>query len=72
MAEFRSEFLHELVGENENLSEEEFRARVKDYLEQGDRATAPATAAPMERAPSTRIGMFLPLTVRSYEAVKIW
>ena len=65
MAEFRSEFLHELVGENENFSEEEFRARLNEYLEQGDRATAPAAAATMESAPapSTRIGMFMPSTV---------
>ena len=59
MAEFRSEFFHELVGENENFSEEEFRARLKEYPEQGDPATAHATAAPMESAPapSTRIDM---------------
>ena len=63
MAELRSVFLHELMGENENFSEEEFRARLKKYLEPGGRATAPATAAPMETAPSARIGMFLPSTV---------
>ena len=65
MAEFRSEFLHKLVGENENFFEEEFRARLKEYLEQGDRATAPAAAAIMESAPapSTRIGMFMPSTI---------
>ena len=34
MAEFRSEFLHELVGENENFSEEQFCARLKEYLTQ--------------------------------------
>ena len=51
------------MGENENFSEEEFRARLKEYLEQGDRATAPATTAHMERPPSTKIGIFLPSTV---------
>ena len=66
MAEFRSEFLHELVGENENFSEEEFRTRLGEYLEQGDRETAPATAAPMQTAPtpSASIGMFMPSTAR--------
>ena len=65
MAEFRSEFLHELVGGNENFSEEEFRARLKEYLKEGDRTTMPAVTAPMESAPtpSTRIGMFMPSTV---------
>ena len=64
MAEFRSEFLHELVGENENFSEEEFRTRLREYLEEGDRATAPAAAATMETtpAPSASIGMFMPST----------
>ena len=48
MAEFKSEFLHELMGGNENFSEEEFRTRLREYLEQEERATAPADAAPME------------------------
>ena len=65
MAEFISEFLYELVGENETFSEEEVRARLQEYLEQGDRATAPAAAALMESAPalSVSIGMFMPSTV---------
>ena len=64
LTEFRSEFLHELVGENENFSEEEFRTRLREYLKQGDRATAPAAAAPMETAPapSASIGIFMPST----------
>ena len=44
MAEFRSKFLHELVEHNENFSEEEFRTRIREYLEEGDRATAPVQA----------------------------
>ena len=65
MAEFRSEFLYELVGGNENFSEEEFRASLKEYLEEGDRTTMPAATAPMESVPtpSMRIGMFMPSTV---------
>ena len=56
MAEFRSEFLHKLVEQNENFSEEEFRTRIREYLEEGDRATAPVETAP---APSASIGMFM-------------
>ena len=59
MEDPRSDSLNELV---ENVSKEEF-ARLKEQVERRDRATAPATAAPMERAPSTRIGMFLPSAV---------
>ena len=59
MAKFRSESLHELVEQNENFSEEEFRTRLRDYLEEGDRATAPVETAP---APSAIIGMFIPST----------
>ena len=59
MTEFRSEFLHELVGQNEIFSEEEFRTRIREYLEEGDRATAPVETAP---APSASIGMFMPST----------
>ena len=61
MAEFRSEFLHELVGENENLSEEEFHTSLREHLEEGERATPSAAAAPMETAPapSASIGMFM-------------
>ena len=59
MAEFRSKFLHELVEQNENFSEEEFRTRIREYLEEGDRATAPVETAP---APAARIGMFMPST----------
>ena len=59
MTEFRSEFLHELVEQNENFSEEEFRTRVREYLEEGDRATASVETA---LAPSASIGMFMPST----------
>ena len=59
MAEFRSKFLHELVEKKENFSEEEFRTRIREYLEEGDRATAPAETAP---APSASIGIFMPST----------
>ena len=59
MAEFRSKFLHELVEQNENFSEEEFRMMIREYLEEGDRATAPVETAP---APSSSIGMFTPST----------
>ena len=57
-----SDSLNELVA---NFSEEEFArlALRKEQVGRRDRATAPATAAPMERAPSTRIGMFMPSTV---------
>ena len=51
--------LHELVEQNENFSEEEFRTRIKEYLEEGDRATAPVETA---SAPSASIGMFMPST----------
>ena len=57
MAEFRSEFLHELMGENGNFSEEEFRTKLKEYLEEGGRETAPVETAP---APSASMGMFMP------------
>ena len=65
MEEYKSEFLNELEGGKSDFTEEEF-ARLKEYMERRDRATAPATAAaPMENAPasSTSIGMFMPLTV---------
>ena len=52
MAESRSDFLHELMGENENFSDEQFRTKLREYLEEGGRETAPA--------PSARIGMFMP------------
>ena len=57
MAEFRSEFLHELMGENENSSEEQFRTKLREYLEEGGRATEPVETAP---APSASIGMYMP------------
>ena len=47
----------QLMGENENFSEEEFRTKLRDYLEEGDRATATVETAP---APSASIGMFMP------------
>ena len=46
MAEFRSEFLHELMRENENFSEEQSRTKLREYLEEGDRETAPVETAP--------------------------
>ena len=50
---------------NDNLSEEEFRARLRECMERRGSATAAAAAAPMESvpAPFTRIGMFMPSTV---------
>ena len=57
MAEFISEFFHELMGENNNFSEEEFRTKLRAYLEEGGRETAPVETAP---APSARFGMFMP------------
>ena len=59
MAEFRREFLHELMGENENFSNEQFRTKLREYLEEGGRETAPVETAP---APSARMGMFMPLS----------
>ena len=59
MAEFRSEFLHERVEQNESFSEQEFRTRIRENREEGDRAVAPAETAP---APSASIGMLMPLT----------
>ena len=55
MEDPRSDSVNELVV---NFSEEEF-ASLEEHVERRDRATA----APMERAPSTRIGMFLLSTV---------
>ena len=57
MAESRSDFLHELMGENENYSDEQFRAVLREYLEEGGRETAPVETSP---APSARIGMCMP------------
>ena len=37
MAEFRSEFLHQLMGENDNYSEEQFWTKLREYLEEGGR-----------------------------------
>ena len=59
MAEFRGKFLRELVERNENFSEEEFRTRIREYLEEGNRATAPLETAP---ARSASIVMFIPST----------
>ena len=65
MAQFRNEFLNELALENKNFSEENFCARLGEYMERRGGVTAPAAAAPMETAPapSTSIGMFMPSTV---------
>ena len=64
MEEYKSEFPNELEGGNANFTEEEY-ARLKEYVESRGRATTPAAAAPVEnaQAPSTSIGMFMPLTV---------
>ena len=64
MAEFRSKFLHKLVEQKKNFSEEELRTRIREYLEEGDRATAPVETAPVETAPapSASMGMFMPST----------
>ena len=72
MEESRREFLNGLG--NDNLSEEEFQASLREYMERRGTATAAAATAPMESAPapSTRIGMLMPSTVRDYEAVRIW
>ena len=55
MAEFRSDFLDEL------LANFDF-ARVKEYVERRDPGTAPTDETSMETAPapSARIGMFMP------------
>ena len=47
------------IGANEIFSEEEFRTRIREYLEEEDHATAPVETAP---APSASIGMFMPST----------
>ena len=45
------------MGENDNFSEEQFWTKLREYLEEGGRETAPVETAP---APSARIGMFMP------------
>ena len=64
MEEYKSEFLNEIAGGRATFTEEEF-AMLKQFVEQRDRATAPAAAAPMENAPapSMSIDMFMPSTV---------
>ena len=64
MEEYKSEFQNEMDGGRADFTDEEF-ARIKQFVERGDRATAPAAAAPMENAPapSTSIAMFMPSTV---------
>ena len=57
MAESRSDFLHELMGEKDHFSHEQFRTKLREYLEEGGRETAPVETGP---APSARIGMFMP------------
>ena len=47
------------VGATENFSGGEFRTRIREYLEEGDRATAPVETAP---TPSASIDMFMPST----------
>ena len=65
MEQSTREFLNELALENENFSEEEFCARLEEYMESRGHVTAPAAAAPMETAPapSASIGMFMPSNV---------
>ena len=64
MAEQRSEFLNELEGGTANFTGENI-ARLERYMEGRGRATAPASAAPIEDAPprSTSMGMFIPSTI---------
>ena len=65
MEEYKSELLNEMDGGRADFADEEF-ARVREYVERRDRATAPATAATPTKnapAPSTRIVMFMPSTV---------
>ena len=45
------------MRENENFSEEEFRTKLREYLEEGGRETAPVETAP---APSASMDMFMP------------
>ena len=52
-----SDFLHELMGENEYFSDEQFWTKLRESLEEGGRETAPVETVP---APSARIGMFIP------------
>ena len=60
MEDPRSDSLNDLVA---NFYEEEL-ARLKEYVDRRDRATAPAAAVPIETAPapSASIGMFMPST----------
>ena len=63
MEGLRKEFLN---GQgSDNLSEDDFRARLKEYMERRGSATAAAAAVPIESAPAppTRIGMSMPSTV---------
>ena len=64
MGESRSEFLDDIVRGKANVTDEELAA-LKQFVEQRDRTTAPAPAAPMENAPSppTSIDMLMPSTV---------
>ena len=64
MEQYKSEFLKEFEGGRADFTDEEF-ARIEQFVECTDRATAPVAAAPTENAPalSTSIGMFMPSTV---------
>ena len=64
MAEQRSEFLNELEGGTSTFTDEQF-AGLERYVERRGRATAPATAAPIEDAParSTSMVMFMLSTI---------
>ena len=62
MEKYKSEFLNELGRVRADFTDEEF-ARIKQFVERRDRATAPAAPVENAPAPSTSIGMFMPSTV---------
>ena len=72
MEQYKSEFLNELEGGRADFTDEEF-ARIKQFVECTDRATAPLAAAPTENAPalSTSIGSSCPRPSRSCEVVRV-
>ena len=64
MVEQRSEFLNELEGATASFTDEK-SVRLEQYMEKRGRATASATAAPIEDAPArlTSTGMFMSSTI---------
>ena len=62
MEESKSEFLNEIAGGRATVTDEEF-ATLKQFVEQRDHATVPATPMEDAPAPSMSIGMFMPSTV---------